>query len=66
MKHKILKKEIRQLESMFWNHTGAAKAIGIDPRYYRRIRNDRGLLVGTLLRLRIDALLYKPDLKDYE
>ena len=60
MKHKILKKEINQLKKRYGNHVAAAKALGIDARYYRLIRNERGLTVGKLMRLRFDSVLAKP------
>ena len=60
MKHKILKKEINQLKKRYGNHVAAAEALGIDARYYRRIRNERGLLVSKLMRLQFDRILSNP------
>ena len=64
MKSQILKKEINKLKRHFGNHTKAAKAIGIDARYYRRIRNTRGLIVSSLMRHRFDDILSGCDSKD--
>lgn len=55
MKSKLLKKEINKLKVHYGNHSKAAIAIGIDPRYYRRIRK-RGT-IGRLMRLRINYIL---------
>ena len=59
MKIKILKKEIAALKKRYGSHVDAAKALGIDPRYYRRIRNKRGLLVSRLMRNQFDQVLYQ-------
>lgn len=64
MKAKILKKEIKLLKKHFGNHTKAAIAIGIDLRYYRRIRNKRNCLVGQLMRNRFNQILSECKPKD--
>jgi len=57
----ITKKQIRILKKKYGNHTQAAKAIGIDPRYYRNLRSGK-MKPGKLLMLRIAdmALACKP------
>jgi len=57
MKSQILKKEINQLKKRYGNHTIVSVALGIDSRYYRRIRNTRGGLVSRLMRYRFDQVL---------
>jgi len=52
----LTKKQSRILKNKYGNHTQAAKAIGIDPRYYRNLRSGK-MKPGKLLMLRIKDLI---------
>jgi len=52
----LTKKQIYILKKEYGNHTKAAKAIGIDPRYYRNLRSGK-MKPGKLLLLRIKDLI---------
>jgi len=59
----ITKKQIKKLKELYGNHTQAARAIQIDPRYYRNLRSGK-MRPGKLLMLRIVDMTLKCKPKD--
>ena len=54
----LTRKQIKLLEEEYGNHTQAARAIGIDPRYYRNLRSKK-MKPGKLLMFRIADMSLK-------
>jgi len=59
----ITRKQIKKLKELYGNHTQAARAIGIDPRYYRNLRSGK-MKPGRLLMLLITEMALKCKPKD--